>query len=108
MHERDARASRGTQNKKLNHYANPKQEFIQMDFLQIIVGRILLEYLGASVRFLYVNLRCLLNDDDFTTFSGIWSPTGSNKKKEGNSSLNHMIGVLFLGALILLLIIFNT
>lgn len=79
-----------------------------MDFLQIIVGRILLEYLGALVRFLYLNLRCLLNDDDFTTFSSIWSPTGSNKKKEGNSSLNHMVGVIFFGTLIFLLVIFNT
>jgi len=79
-----------------------------MDFIEIISGQIILEYLGAFVRYLYLNLRCLLNDDDFTTFSSIWSPTGSNKKKEGNSSLNHMIGVIFLGALILLLIIFNT
>jgi hypothetical protein len=79
-----------------------------MDFIQIICGRILLEYLGALVRFLYLNLRCLLNDDDFTTFSSIWSPNGSNKKKEGNSSLNHMVGVIFFGTLIFLLVIFNT
>ncbi len=79
-----------------------------MDFIEIISGRIILEYLGASVRFLYLNLRCLLNDNDFTTFSSIWSPTGSNKKKDGNSSLNHMIGVIFFGGLIFLLVIFNT
>lgn len=79
-----------------------------MDFLQIIVGRLLLEYLGAFVRYLYLNLRCLLNDDDFTTYSSILSPKGSNKKKVGNSSLNHMVGVIFFGGLIFLLVIFNT
>lgn len=79
-----------------------------MDFIDIISGRVLLEYLGAFVRYLYLNLRCLLNDDDFTTYSSILSPTGSNKKKEGNSSLNNMIGVIFFGVLIFLLIIFNT
>lgn len=79
-----------------------------MDFTEIIFGRIILTFLGASIRFLYSNLVCLLNNNDYITFSSILSPTGSNKKKDGNSSLNHMIGVIFFGILIILLIIFNT
>ncbi|MNQ34299.1 hypothetical protein D3C85_477510 [compost metagenome] len=78
-----------------------------MDFEEIISGRTILEFLGASIRFLYSNLRCVFNDKDFSTFSSFWSPTGSNRKKEENSSSNHMIGVLFLGILVILLIIFN-
>ena len=79
-----------------------------MDVEEIISGRIILEFLGASIRFLYSNLRCVFNDNDFTTFSSFWSPTGSNKKKDDISDLNHMIGVLFFGMIIVLLIIFNT
>lgn len=78
-----------------------------MDFIALLSGRILLEFLGASTRFLYVNLACLLNDNEFTTFSSIWSPTGNATKKDENSSLNHMIGVLTFGVMIFLLIIFN-
>ncbi|PBJ12201.1 hypothetical protein [Flavobacterium sp. ACN6] len=78
-----------------------------MDFEQIISGRIILEFLGATARFLYFNLTTLLNDNDFRTFSSFWSPSGSNKKRDDNSNRNHMIGVLFLGAFIMTLIIFN-
>ena len=79
-----------------------------MDLEEILSGRTILEFLGASIRFLYSNLRSVFNDNDFTTFSTFWSPTGSNKKKDDISDLNHMIGVLFFGMIILLLIIFNT
>lgn len=79
-----------------------------MDFEQIIAGRIILEFLGALVRFLYFNSGALLNDNDFRTFSSFWSPSGSNQKKDDNSNRNHMIGVLFLGGFIMLMIIFNT
>jgi len=79
-----------------------------MDFIQIISGRIILEFFGASIRFLYSQLKCLFSNDDFTTFSNIWSPTGNNNKKDENSSLNHMIGVIFFGIFIISLIIFNT
>lgn len=78
-----------------------------MDFIQIISGQIILDFLGASIRFIYLNLGSLLNNNDFITFSSIWSPTGSNKKKDENSSLNHMIGVILFGIFIILLIIFN-
>lgn len=78
-----------------------------MDIIAILSGRIILEFLGALVRYLYFNLCTLLNDDDFRTFSGFWSPKVSNRKKDENSELNHMIGVLFFGVLIMALIFFN-
>lgn len=79
-----------------------------MDFEQIILGRIILEFFGATVRFFYFNLTTLLNDNEFRTFSSFWSPAGSNQKKDDNSNRNHMIGVLFLGGLMMLMLIFNT
>jgi hypothetical protein len=79
-----------------------------VDFEQIITGRIILEFLGASVRFLCYNLWILFNDNDFRIFSSFWSPSGSNKKRDGNSDRNHMIGVLFLGGFVMLMLIFNT
>ncbi|MFB9079621.1 hypothetical protein ACFFLS_07015 [Flavobacterium procerum] len=79
-----------------------------MDLIEIISGRIILEFLGASVRFLYFNLSTLSNNDDFRTFSSFWSPSGSTQKKNDNSDRNHMIGVIFLGTFVFILIIFNT
>ncbi|MEN2487605.1 hypothetical protein AAYQ05_07370 [Flavobacterium sp. B11] len=79
-----------------------------MDLEQIVLGRIILEFLGASARFLGYNLWTLSNDNDFRTFSSFWSPSGSNQKKDDNSNRNHMIGVLFLGGFTMLMIIFNT
>ncbi|MCP2027488.1 hypothetical protein L1276_002645 [Flavobacterium sp. HSC-32F16] len=79
-----------------------------MDFLQIIAGRYLLELLGAFARFIYLNTVILFNDDDFILFSEIWSPKGKINKKEDNSNLNHMIGVIVFGSMIFLLVIFTT
>ncbi|WP_165608764.1 hypothetical protein [Flavobacterium johnsoniae] len=55
-----------------------------MDFLEIILGRYLLEIIGAFTRFIYLNTIIVFNDNDFDfiTFSEIWSPRGNvNKKK---------------------------
>lgn len=78
-----------------------------MDLEEIISGRIILEFLGASVRFLGYNLWTLSNNNDFRTFSSFWSPNGSNKKRDDNSDRNHMIGGITMGSFIMLLIIFN-
>jgi hypothetical protein len=78
-----------------------------MDFIAMLSGRIILEFLGALIRYLYFNLLILLNDNDFRTFSSFWSPKTSNKKKDENSELNHMIGVITIGSFVMLLIIFN-
>lgn len=78
-----------------------------MDFIEIISGQFILEFLGASVRFLYFNLSTLLNNDDFRTFSSFWSPNASKKKKKENDQLNNLVGVIFFCALIFAFIIFN-
>ncbi|UWY26324.1 hypothetical protein N4T20_11435 [Flavobacterium sp. TR2] len=79
-----------------------------MDLEEIISGRIILEFLGASTRFLGFNLWTLSNDNDFRTFSSFWSAGGSIKKRDGNSDRNHMIGGITLGSFVILLIIFNS
>ncbi|WP_291286861.1 hypothetical protein [Flavobacterium sp.] len=79
-----------------------------MDLLEIILGRYFIEILGACVRFTYLNTIVLFNEDDFITFSEVWSPKGNNNKKDANSERNHMIGVIFLGGIIFLLVIFTT
>ncbi|WP_369012683.1 hypothetical protein [Flavobacterium anhuiense] len=79
-----------------------------MDLGQILIGRIILEFLGASARFLGYNLWTLSNDNDFRTFSSFWSPGGSIKKRDDNSDRNHMIGGIVLGSFVMLLIVFNT
>lgn len=77
-----------------------------MDFLQIILGRYLLELMGAFTRFIYLNTIILFNDDDFILFSEIWSPRGNVNKKNSNSELNHMIGAIVFCSIIFLLVIF--
>lgn len=78
-----------------------------MDFLEIISGRYFLEVLGAFTRYIYLNTVIVFNDNDFISFSEIWSPKGNTNKKNGNSDLNHMIGVIVFGSMILLFIIFT-
>ena len=79
-----------------------------MDLIEIIAGRYLIEFLGACIRFTYLNTMVLFKEDDFIIFSEIWSPKGNNNKKNANSERNHMIGVIFLGVTVFLLIIFTT
>ncbi|OHT46046.1 hypothetical protein [Flavobacterium tructae] len=79
-----------------------------MDLIEIISGRCLIEILGACVRFTYLNTIILFKKDDFITFSEIWSPKGNKNKKDANSERNHIIGVIFLGGIIFLLVIFTT
>lgn len=78
-----------------------------MDLIEITSGRIILEFLGGSVRFLGYNLWTLSNQNDFKTFSSFWSSGGSIKKRDDNSDRNHMIGVIVLGSFVMLLIVFN-
>ncbi len=77
-----------------------------MDFLQIIIGRYLLELLGALIRYIYLNIKELFTDNNYAPFFEIWIPKGSRNKKDENSSLNHMIGVIFFITIIILLAIF--
>ena len=77
-----------------------------MDFIEIILGRYLLEFLGASIRYIYLNIGSLIKINNYTPFSKIWSPKGNIDKKNENSTLNHMIGVIFLGIVVVLLVSF--
>lgn len=77
-----------------------------MDFIGIILGRYLLEFLGALIRYIYLNIGYLIGINNYTSFSNIWIAKGNIDKKNGNSEMNHMIGVIFFGIIIVLLIIF--
>ncbi len=79
-----------------------------MDFISIILGSYLLEFLGALIRYIYLNTGVLLGINNYTPFSNIWTAKGNIDKKNGNSEKNHMIGVIFFGIIIVLLIIFMT
>lgn len=79
-----------------------------MDFIQIIFGRYLLELLGALIRYTYLNIISLFNSSNYTPFLKIWSPKRHIDKKNENSTLNHMIGIIFFGVLVVVLIIFMT
>lgn len=76
-----------------------------MDILQILVGRYLLELIGACVRYIYLNTSSLIGFNEYTTFRKIWSP---DKKKDENSTANHVVGVIVFGINIIFLIIFMT
>jgi len=79
-----------------------------MDFIQIIFGRALLEILGAVIRYIYLNIVITFTNNNYISFSEIWSPKVSNSKRNGNSSLNHMIGVIFFIIIVFLLAIIMT
>lgn len=77
-----------------------------MDLIEIILGRYVLAFLGALIRYVYLNTRSLIKINNYIPFSKIWSSKGNIDKKNENSELNHMIGVIFFGIVIILLIIF--
>lgn len=79
-----------------------------MDFIQIILGRYLLEFLGALIRYTYLNIIGLFKSSNYTPFLKIWSSKGNIDKQNENSTSNHIIGVVFLGVLVVLFIIFMT
>lgn len=75
-----------------------------MDILQILVGRYLLELIGACVRYFYLNTSSLIGFNEYTTFRKIWGP---NKKEYENSTTNHGVGVIVFGIIIIFLMIFT-
>ena len=77
-----------------------------MDFIQIILGRYLLEFFGALIRYIYLNIGSLMGINNYTPFSNVWEAKGNIDKKNGNSEMNHMIGVIFFGIIIVLLVSF--
>jgi hypothetical protein len=79
-----------------------------MDFIGIILGRYLLEFFGALIRYIYLNIGSLMGINNYIPFPNVWAEKGNIDKKNGNSEKNHMIGVIFFGITIVLLIIFMT
>ena len=79
-----------------------------MDIIQIILGRFLLEFLGALLRYVYLNVLGLFKNVNYIPFSQLCSPKGSVKKRDENSELNHMIGVIIFCLVIFSLAIFMT
>ena len=77
-----------------------------MDILQIIIGRFLFEFLGALLRYVYLNVLVLFKNENYSPFFQLWSPKVSVKKRDESSELNHMIGVIIIGLIIFLLAIF--
>jgi len=77
-----------------------------MDFIQIIFGRYLLEFLGALIRYTYLNIIGLFKSCNYTPFLKIWSPKGNVDKQNENSTSNHMIGVIGFGIIIISLFFF--
>lgn len=77
-----------------------------MDFIQIIFGRYLLELLGALIRYTYLSIISLFKSSNYIPFLKIWSPKRNIDKQNENSTLNHMIGVIFLIVVVGFLIIF--
>jgi hypothetical protein len=79
-----------------------------MDFIQIILGSYLLEFFGALIRDVYLNIGVLIGINNYTAFSNIWTPKGNIDKKNRNSEKNHMTGIIFFGIILVLLIICMT
>ena len=77
-----------------------------MDFIAILIGRYLLEFFGALIRYIYLNIGSLMGINNYTPFSNVWAVKGNIDKKNGNSEKNHMIGVIFFGIIIVLLVSF--
>lgn len=73
-----------------------------MEVLQIILGRYLLELVGASVRYIYINTGWLMGLNECSNFRKIWKP---NKERDENSTTNHGVGVILFGVIVIVLII---
>jgi nitric oxide reductase large subunit len=77
-----------------------------MDFIQVILGRYLIELLGASVRYIYENSIILFTNKDFISFSKFWNPKMSKEKKLENEASNRIAGLIFFVIFFLILVSF--
>lgn len=76
------------------------------DILGVIIGRYILQLLGAIFRYIYLNFMFLINLNRYRPFQELW-PSKAKLRNSDNDSTNHMVGVIFFGIFILLLIFFN-
>jgi len=76
-----------------------------MQFFQVIIGRYLVELIGASIRFSFNYLKSKITGSEYLKFSEYW-----NKKKGGlyekleTETANRIAGGLFLFAIILIIV----
>ena len=77
-----------------------------MDFIEIITGRFLLNYIGGTIRFIYGTLwRTIFDKPKFTFKEYIKGPKKSIHYDDfGHQFNNRIIGVIFLGIIILMLV----
>ena len=76
------------------------------DIFGVIIGRYVIQLIGAIFRYIYLNFMYLINFNRYTTFMELW--TSKNKSNNSdNDSTNHMVGVIFFGVFIILLLFFN-
>lgn len=66
-----------------------------MDIFQVIFGRYLIEFLGASLRFMYINLFGFIRKKKYVSFSTFFSPKVSVEKGMENESFNRMLELIF-------------
>lgn len=79
-----------------------------MDIIQIIISKYILEVLGASIRWVYINfISLIIKRKEYVTFTNLWSPKISRGKKEENEMRNYMIGVIVFMFFIVLLVMAN-
>lgn len=75
-----------------------------MDILQIIIGRYLVEFLGAFIRYLYSNLFNKLKEENTIQFSKFWSPKGDKYKKLETETGNRIAGLIFFVIIFIILV----
>ncbi|MBG6188463.1 hypothetical protein [Flavobacterium sp. CAN_S2] len=77
-----------------------------MDFIEIITGRFLLNYIGGNIRFIYGTLwRTIFNKPKFTFKEYIKGPKKSNHYDDfGHQFNNRIIEAIFLGIIIFILV----
>lgn len=76
------------------------------DILGVIIGRYILQLLGAIFRYIYLNFMFLINLNRYRPFRELWTSKTKSRNSD-NDSANHMVGVIFFGIFILLLMFFN-
>lgn len=74
-----------------------------MDIFQIIFGRFIVELIGASIRFLVVNILNTIKGTKTLSFSKFWTPNSNEYKKLETETANKIVGLFFF-VLVLVLI----
>lgn len=74
-----------------------------MNFIQIILGRYLLEFLGALIRYIWSNLLNIFSDEEPKSFSEFWSPKSKKYEKLENEASNRIVGLIFFIIVLVLL-----